>query len=327
MRTTPRTTGTESDGLRRFAGPRTTAPRVDGLRCGADEVTTPTGPARRAQGPLTRETGRGGAGAGFSGRSGNVRRGRPYRHYGARWWAPQESKRSSAAAASRSTVPYPCATADVSSLVRSSQAFSASHGALLLEAARPYGFVTSPPSVFAALFPASVATHDTKSEPHQGPEDCGDNGIEPQRPREVPDQEVKSDLLGVLDDEYEKQSNSDERCNCSTTESGAVLAAGTRIRVRHNDPLPHIDHLTKRPTCVPSMSHGGIRHAHPFSIPRGRSLGSRRRGDQRGGAAPGGRRRYHRGVGRARPRTRSRDVVRVVGGLPRTEHNGGNQRC
>ena len=131
-----------------------------------------------------------------------------------------------------------------------------------------HSFFTSAPSVFAALFPPSVATHDTKSEPQQGPEDGDDDGIEPQRPGEVPDQEVKSDLLGVLDDEYQEQSNSDERCNRPTTESGVVLAAGTRIQVGHDDPLAHIDHRAKRPTCVPSMSHGGIRHAHPFRIPR-----------------------------------------------------------
>ena len=174
--------------------------------------------------------------------------------------------------------------------MRSSPTLLASHGALLLEAARPYGFFGSPPSVFAALFPASVATHDTKSEPQQGPEDCGDDGIEPQRPGEVPDQEVKSDLLGVLDDEYQKQSNSDERCNRSTTQSGAVLAGGTRARSDMMTPfltsttgqstqrVYRACHMAESATLIPSVSREGRGHR------------SHRRGDdQGGGGASGGR--------------------------------------
>jgi hypothetical protein len=110
----------------------------------------------------------------------------------------------------------------------------------------------SPTSIFAALFAASVATHDTKSEPHQCPEDCRDEGIDPQGPREVPYQEVKSDPLGVLDDEYKKQSASDERCNRSTAESGAVLGTGTRIGLRHDDPLSDIHHQAERAPSMPS---------------------------------------------------------------------------
>jgi hypothetical protein len=55
-----------------------------------------------------------------------------------------------------------------------------------------------------------VPTNNAKPEPHQGTDDGYDDGVEPQWPGEVPGQEVKPDFLGVLKDEYEKQSDSDE---------------------------------------------------------------------------------------------------------------------
>lgn len=118
-----------------------------------------------------------------------------------------------------------------------------------------------PTSIFAALFAASVATHDTKSKPDQCPEDRRDDGIDPKRPREVPYQEVKSDPLGVLDDEDDKQSNSDERRDRSAAESRAVLGTGTRIRFRHDDPLPDIHHQTERAPCMPSMTRARYPHS------------------------------------------------------------------
>src|SRR4029453_19585684 len=69
----------------------------------------------------------------------------------------------------------------------------------------------SVPSVLAALLAALVTAHDTQPEPDQRPEDGGGQHQEPERPCEAPEQEVETDVLGVLEHEDEQQAHSGER--------------------------------------------------------------------------------------------------------------------
>jgi hypothetical protein len=85
----------------------------------------------------------------------------------------------------------------------------------------------------AALPSASVSAHDTKSKPHHGSDDGNDEGVDPQRPREVPDQEVESDPLRVLDDENDEQPDSDERCDGPATEPCPARLAATLTLLCH----------------------------------------------------------------------------------------------
>jgi hypothetical protein len=87
----------------------------------------------------------------------------------------------------------------------------------------------------AALFSASVPAHDTKPKPNHGSDDGNDEGVDPQRPREVPDQEVESDPLRVLDDENDEQPDSDERCDRPATESCSARLTATLTLLRHGD--------------------------------------------------------------------------------------------
>jgi hypothetical protein len=87
----------------------------------------------------------------------------------------------------------------------------------------------------AALLSASVSAHDTKSKPHHGPDDGNDEGIDPQWPREVPDQEVESDPLRVLDDENDEQSDSDERGDRPATESCSARLTATLTLLCHGE--------------------------------------------------------------------------------------------
>jgi hypothetical protein len=82
-----------------------------------------------------------------------------------------------------------------------------------------------------------VSAHDTKSQPNHGT-DCGnDKGVDPQRPREMPDQEVESDPLCVLDDENDEQPDSDERCDRPAAEScSASLSANLALLCHGESP-------------------------------------------------------------------------------------------
>jgi hypothetical protein len=62
----------------------------------------------------------------------------------------------------------------------------------------------------APLFATSVTTHHTQTDPDNCTENGCDEGVQPQWPSEVPSQEVKPDLFGVLDDEDEQQAASGE---------------------------------------------------------------------------------------------------------------------
>jgi hypothetical protein len=105
------------------------------------------------------------------------------------------------------------------------------------EHVRPTGGVCckSSPTGLAALPSASVSAHDTKSKPHHGSDDCNDEGVDPQRPREVPDQEVESDPLRVLDDENDEQPDSDERCDRPATEPCPARLAATLTLLCHGE--------------------------------------------------------------------------------------------
>jgi hypothetical protein len=80
-----------------------------------------------------------------------------------------------------------------------------------------------------------VPAHDTKSQPHHGTDDGNDEGVDPQRPREVPDQEVESDSLGVLDDENGEQPDSNERCDRPATESSSARLPATLNLLCHGE--------------------------------------------------------------------------------------------
>src|ERR1700712_2457143 len=56
----------------------------------------------------------------------------------------------------------------------------------------------------------SVAAHHADAEPDQRPDQRRDEGEQPQRPGEAPEQERRRDALGVLDHEDEEQPQPDE---------------------------------------------------------------------------------------------------------------------
>jgi hypothetical protein len=75
-----------------------------------------------------------------------------------------------------------------------------------------YGWLAMPSTspLFAPLSATSVTTHHTQTDPEKRTENGCDDRVQPQWPREVPSQEVKPDLGGVLDDEDEQQAASGE---------------------------------------------------------------------------------------------------------------------
>jgi hypothetical protein len=77
----------------------------------------------------------------------------------------------------------------------------------------------SPPSVFAACDAASMTAQDSEPKPDQRPEDRCDEGEQPEGPSEFPDEEVKRDLLGVLNHEEDEYCSTRERGKCPATES------------------------------------------------------------------------------------------------------------
>ena len=70
-----------------------------------------------------------------------------------------------------------------------------------------------------------MATHDPEPNPQERSEHGHEEGVEPQGPGEVPDQEVKPDLLCVLKDEDEQQTAPDKSGDRSTAESASATSA------------------------------------------------------------------------------------------------------
>ena len=104
--------------------------------------------------------------------------------------------------------------------------------------------VGSVPSVFPSFLASSVAAHDTESEPHQCSEHRHHDGVQPERPREAPPEEVDGDILPILDDE------DDERCaandGCDPAETETAIARGHWAFQSHVSPRIR-DHVpTKR---------------------------------------------------------------------------------
>ena len=91
-------------------------------------------------------------------------------------------------------------------------------------------FVSVTASLGPSLLTATVATHYAQSDPHQCPKCRGNQRIKPQRPREVPHEEVEPDSLGVLQDEDEQQATPGERGDGSTAESCSATATWFRFR-------------------------------------------------------------------------------------------------
>jgi Endosomal/lysosomal potassium channel TMEM175 len=89
----------------------------------------------------------------------------------------------------------------------------------------------SAPSVFAAGHATPMTAHDAQTEPNQCTEDRRDEGEQPQWPGEAPDQEVESDLLGVLHHEDHQQAESRQRGDRPSTE--ACTARTVLIRSCH----------------------------------------------------------------------------------------------
>jgi hypothetical protein len=86
-------------------------------------------------------------------------------------------------------------------------------------------------SVFAARGAATVAAHHAEPEPHQRPDQCRDEGEQPQRPGEAPEQERQRDAFGVLDHEDDKAerllrvalASAEEECGLTSSEVAEVL--------------------------------------------------------------------------------------------------------
>jgi hypothetical protein len=82
-----------------------------------------------------------------------------------------------------------------------------------------------------------MATHHAQSDPDQCAERRRDEGVEPQRPREVPNQEVEADPLGVLDDEDEQQPTTGDGGDRSATHACPAPGTTALTRLDHRDPL------------------------------------------------------------------------------------------
>ena len=120
----------------------------------------------------------------------------------------------------------------------------------------------------AAISSASVSAHDTKSQPNHGTDDGNDKGVDPQRPREVPDQEVESDPFCVLDDENDEEPDSDEGCDRPTTQSGSPRLSATLTLLRHGESPSREVAFTRWLSCSfsrSSMSHVTSRCSPPLS--------------------------------------------------------------
>ncbi len=70
-----------------------------------------------------------------------------------------------------------------------------------------------------------MAPHDPEPNPQERSEHGNEEGVEPQWPREVPEQEVKPDLLCVLKDEDEQQSAPDKSGDRSSAQSASAASA------------------------------------------------------------------------------------------------------
>jgi len=81
------------------------------------------------------------------------------------------------------------------------------------------------------------------------PEDGGDDGEQPKRPHEVPDEEVEPDLLGVLEDEDEQESDPDDRRD----------RAASKFRPAPTPSGIWPDMMSPRLVCRVTPSHGGDR--------------------------------------------------------------------
>src|SRR4029453_16006050 len=71
--------------------------------------------------------------------------------------------------------------------------------------------------------PTPMATKDAEPEPDQRTDGRGEQNDQPQRPREIPEEELQRDVLGVLHHEDDQQSRPTDRRDRSTAEPDAGL--------------------------------------------------------------------------------------------------------
>ena len=83
-------------------------------------------------------------------------------------------------------------------------------------------------SVRAALYAPAVTSQDAKPEPHECSDEGGDEDEQPDRPGELPRQELDRDVLGVLDHEDGQRTHAGDGRDRTTAE----LQALSSIRVR-----------------------------------------------------------------------------------------------
>jgi hypothetical protein len=123
---------------------------------------------------------------------------------------------------------------------------------------------TSATSCCASCLATPVASQHAQPEPHKGAEQRHHDRVKPQRPGEVEEQEVKPDLLGVLDHEDGQHRKAGERNYRSATESTSFL--------RRLNSLTHDDHLVSqhyrrrraaRETRRHSQRRGALRSSNP----------------------------------------------------------------
>ena len=133
-----------------------------------------------------------------------------------------------------------------------------------------------------------MSAHDTKSQPNHGTDDGNDKGVDPQRPGEVPDQEVESDPFRVLDDENDEEPDSDERCDRAATESGSARLTATLTLLCHGESPSREVAFTRWMNCSISSCEHVTCHiflltSTSYETPNRASIPSGKRGQRRDG--------------------------------------------
>src|SRR5450631_2813109 len=96
-----------------------------------------------------------------------------------------------------------------------------------------------------------MTTHHAQSDPDQCTERRGDEGVEPQRPREMPNQEVEADLLGVLNDEDEQQPTAGDGRDRSSAQPSSTPGTAALTRFDHRDLL--VGTTARRPSTPSTL--------------------------------------------------------------------------
>src|SRR5436190_13869583 len=103
----------------------------------------------------------------------------------------------------------------------------------------------SVPSVFTSCLASSATTHHAESDPQQCPENSYQDGVQPERPREAPPQEVETDILSVLDDENDECAAADNGCDRAGADLASWSLLNHAIRPISSDPTDIRRYITR----------------------------------------------------------------------------------